>query len=62
MSLLSLQVQPDLFGGLRLIREWGRIGSGSQVLVGHHADEGKTITSLLRMAGTKVRRKFNDCP
>ncbi|WP_299844862.1 WGR domain-containing protein [uncultured Jannaschia sp.] len=55
-----MQVQPDLFGGVSLIREWGRIGSGGRTLVEHHADEGTAITSLLRMARTKARRGYDD--
>ena len=57
-----MQVQPDLFGGVSLIREWGRIGSGGRTLVEHHADEGEAITSLLKMARTKARRGYDDRP
>ena len=55
-----MQVQPDLFGGASLVREWGRIGSGGRTLVEHHADEGAAITSLLKMAQTKTRRGYDD--
>ena len=51
-----MQIQPDLFVGGSLVREWGWIGSSGQTLVEHHADEGTPITSLLKMARTKVRR------
>ena len=53
-----MQVQPDLFGGASLIREWGRIGSRGRVLVEHHADEGEAVTSLMAMARTKGRRGY----
>ena len=55
-----MQVQPDLFGGASLIREWGRIGSSGRTLVEHHADERTAITSLLKMARTKARRGYDD--
>ena len=53
-----MQVQPDLFGGASLIREWGRIGSAGRVLVEHHADEGEAVTALLTMARVKTRRGY----
>ena len=53
-----MQVQPDLFGGVSLIREWGRIGSRGRVLVEHHADEGEAVTALLGLASAKVRRGY----
>ena len=53
-----MQVQPDLFGGASLIREWGRIGSRGRVLVEHHADEGAAVTALMAMARTKGRRGY----
>ena len=53
-----MQVQPDLFGGTSLIREWGRIGSRGRVLVEHHADEGQAISALLSRARIKGRRGY----
>ena len=54
-----MQVQPDLFGGVSLIREWGRIGSGGQTLIEHHADGGTAIMSQLTSARTKARRSYD---
>ena len=53
-----LTVQPDLFGGASLIREWGRIGSRGQSLIEHHSDEGLAITALLKRAATKRKRGY----
>ena len=36
-----MSVQPDLFGGACLVREWGRIGFRGQMLVEQHPDEGR---------------------
>lgn len=37
----SMTIQPNLFGGLSLVRNWGRIGSGSQMRVDLFHDEEK---------------------
>ncbi|MDT1064184.1 WGR domain-containing protein [Paracoccus sp. CPCC 101403] len=53
-----LSVEPDLFGGACLVREWGRMGRSGQCLSEPHADEGKAINALLRRAATKRRRGY----
>jgi len=35
----SLMIERDLFGTVRLVRNWGRIGTTGQELVEIHADE-----------------------
>lgn len=35
----SLMIERDLFGTIRLVRHWGRIGTKGQELVEIHADE-----------------------
>ncbi|WP_134681404.1 WGR domain-containing protein [Paracoccus ravus] len=53
-----LSVEPDLFGGASLVREWGRIGRPGQHLSEPHADEGQAINALLRLAAAKRRRGY----
>ena len=53
-----LSVQPDLFGGACLVREWGRIGLRGQVLIEQHDDEGKAVTALMKLSATKTRRGY----
>jgi predicted DNA-binding WGR domain protein len=53
-----LSVQRDLFGRACLIREWGRIGARGQSLIENHEDEGRAITSLMRLAAQKQRRGY----
>lgn len=53
-----LSVQRDLFGGARLVREWGRIGFRGQMKIETHADEGRAITALMTLAATKKRRGY----
>ena len=53
-----LSVKRDLFGGVCLIREWGRIGYRGQVMIETHDDEGKAITALLKLAAVKRKRGY----
>lgn len=53
-----LSVQPDLFGGATLVREWGRIGLRGQMMIESHPDEGKAITALMKLAAVKKRRGY----
>lgn len=53
-----LSVQPDLFGGACLVREWGRIGFRGQMMVETHPDEGNAITALMKLAAVKKRRGY----
>ncbi|HAT53298.1 MAG TPA: polymerase [Betaproteobacteria bacterium] len=54
----SLQIQPDLFGGYTLIKEWGRIGSGGRI---HHETfehEVQAMDTLLAFECRKRRRGY----
>jgi len=53
-----LSVQPDLFGGATLVREWGRIGLCGQMMIESHPDEGGAITALMKLAAIKQRRGY----
>ena len=53
-----MSVQPDLFGGACLVREWGRIGYRGQILIEQHSDEGHALTTLLKLAAVKKRRGY----
>lgn len=53
-----MSVQPDLFGGACLVREWGRIGFRGQMLIEQHDDEGKAVTALMKRSATKTRRGY----
>lgn len=58
MRFYRMTVQPDLFGCSCLIREWGRIGRPGQMLIEPHSDEGRAISSLLKLARSKQRRGY----
>lgn len=53
-----LGLQPDLFGGCTLIREWGRIGSGGRMRCDTHPSEGHAVTALIAMWQAKARRGY----
>jgi len=53
-----MSIQPDLFGGASLVREWGRIGSHGQMMREQHPDEGLAITALMQLARVKQRRGY----
>lgn len=53
-----MSVQPDLFGGACLVREWGRIGFRGQMLIEQHPDEGRAVNALMKLAATKNRRGY----
>ncbi|CUX79948.1 WGR domain-containing protein [Roseibaca calidilacus] len=53
-----MSIQPDLFGGASLVREWGRIGYRGQMMSEPHADEGQAVTALMKLARVKQRRGY----
>ncbi|TQM90054.1 WGR domain-containing protein [Roseinatronobacter monicus] len=53
-----MSIQPDLFGGASLVREWGRIGYRGQMMIEPHADEGQAVTALMKLARVKQRRGY----
>ncbi len=53
-----LKVQHDLFGGVSLIRVWGRIGTRGRQRIDTHADEGGAISALMKLAQQKQRRGY----
>ena len=53
-----LDVQPDLFGAWCLIREWGRIGQGSQRRLTPFPTADEAQTALERQRRRKERRGY----
>jgi predicted DNA-binding WGR domain protein len=53
----SLMVECDLFGTIRLVRNWGRIGTNGQELVEVFATEGEALEAIARV---KRRRGYRD--
>jgi predicted DNA-binding WGR domain protein len=56
----SLIIERDLFGTIRLVRNWGRIGTNGQELVEVFADELEAGQALEAIARVKRRRGYRD--
>lgn len=48
-----LDMQPDLFGGVLLVRQWGR------VVAEHYDEEAPALAALARQAERKRRRGYS---
>jgi predicted DNA-binding WGR domain protein len=54
-----LDVQPDLFGGFAVVKEWGRIGRrGGRVSGEWHLTEALAAAAVQRQADRKRRRGY----
>lgn len=53
-----LDVQPDLFGTVSLIREWGRIGQGGTVRIATFPSEAEAEVEAARTLTAKRRRGY----
>jgi predicted DNA-binding WGR domain protein len=53
-----LDVQPDLFGGVLLVKAWGRIGTEGRSVVEHFDDATLAVAALARHAARKARRGY----
>jgi predicted DNA-binding WGR domain protein len=51
-------IERDLFGTVRLVRNWGRIGTSGQELVEIYADELEAGQTLEEVARAKRRRGY----
>jgi predicted DNA-binding WGR domain protein len=56
----SLMIERDLFGTVRLVRNWGRIGSNGQELVELFANELEAGEALEAVARAKRRRWYRN--
>lgn len=53
-----MAIQRDLFGGVSLIREWGRMGSSGRLRIDHHPDEGRAVDALADLVTSKRKRGY----
>jgi predicted DNA-binding WGR domain protein len=53
-----LDVQPDLFGGVLLVKEWGRIGAQGRMMAESYESEDLAAVALQRQADRKRRRGY----
>jgi predicted DNA-binding WGR domain protein len=52
-------VQPDLFGGVLLVKERGRIGGRGRMVAERFDDEAPALAALQRQAERKRRRGYS---
>jgi predicted DNA-binding WGR domain protein len=53
-----LDVQPELFGGVSLVREWGRIGRAGRLRLDHHPASIAARAALENHRRAKERRGY----
>lgn len=53
-----MRPQPDLFGGVTLQREWGRIGTAGRQMIDRFEDTGAALDALLDLYRAKCRRGY----
>jgi len=56
----QLDMQPDLFGGVLLMKVWGRIGTHGRMAVGFYDNEALALAALQRQAQRKRRRGYSN--
>jgi predicted DNA-binding WGR domain protein len=57
---VSLMIERDLFGTIRLVRNWGFVGSKGQEKVEIFPDESKAAQALDSWAGSQRRKGYTD--
>jgi predicted DNA-binding WGR domain protein len=59
-----LDIQPDLFGRILLMKQWGRVGTQGHMMAESYESEDLAIVALQRQAESKRRRGYagaGDC-
>jgi predicted DNA-binding WGR domain protein len=53
-----LDLQPDLFGGVLLVKQWGRIGTGGRTTDESYDSEALAADAMEKQADRKRRRGY----
>ena len=53
-----LDIQPDLFGGVSVVKEWGRIGRGGQTRQTLYVNSDEARAAVERQKQVKERRGY----
>ncbi|PWK63019.1 WGR domain-containing protein [Aminobacter sp. AP02] len=56
----SLTLQPNLFGGVSVIRNWGRIGTNGPAMIETFDEPDEANRALRRLENMKKRRGYGD--
>jgi predicted DNA-binding WGR domain protein len=57
----ALAIQPTLFGGASVVRNWGRIGTHSQSMTETFDNTADAVLASRRLERMKRRRGYRDC-
>lgn len=57
-----LSLWPDLFGGVSLAREWGRIGQPGQLRLDSFPDQAAAAAAFDALRRRKLRRGYREAP
>ena len=55
-----LDMQPDLFGGVLLVKQWGRFGARGRAVAEHYDSDALAPDALQRQAECKRRGGYTD--
>ena len=56
----GLSIQPTLFGGASLVRDWGRIGTRGQMMIETFDHAAEAHHAMNRLEKTKKRRGYRE--
>ncbi|RUW17696.1 MULTISPECIES: WGR domain-containing protein [unclassified Mesorhizobium] len=54
-------IQPTLFGGAAVIRNWGRIGTSGKSMMETFDSQDSAATASMKLQRAKRRRGYRDC-
>lgn len=57
----ALAIQPTLFGGASVVRNWGRIGTNGQSMIETFDSDEDAVSASRRFERMKRRRGYRDC-
>ncbi len=57
-----IEIWPDLFGRVLLMRQWGRIGTEGRRRLDHYPDTGAALNALATITRAKRRRGYGARP
>jgi predicted DNA-binding WGR domain protein len=57
-----LDVQPDLFGGVLLMKQWGRVGTQGRMVAESYESEAPALGLSLQGCERKQRRGYEEIP
>ncbi len=56
----SLAIQPTLFGGASVVRNWGRIGTNGQSMMDTYDKPEEALMAVAKLERTKRKRGYRD--